>query len=83
MLIVPPAGVNLQAFLRKGSESDQALRGKAMRVPCEVCNDLLQPVLITNDHAATVDEILGDFSLIQSRCGQESSSGDLYINDLG
>ena len=77
ILIVPPAGVNLQAFLRKGSRSGQAQREMAMSVPCEVRNDLFQPVLITNDHTVIIDETVLDFSFIMSHRSQESSSGDL------
>ena len=50
-----------------------------MSVPCEVGNDLFQPVLITNDHAVTVDEILRDFALTLSHCSQESPPGDLSV----
>lgn len=77
ILIVPPAGVNLQAFLHKGLKSGQAQGEKATPVPSKVRNDLFQPVLIANNHAVTIDETLREFSPAPFHRSQESPPGNL------
>ena len=77
ILIVPPAGVNLQAFLDGGRKLGQTTVVRGMTVPSEIRNDLLQPVFITNDHTVIVDEILRDFSLALFYRSRKSAPSDL------
>ena len=59
------------------SKSNQIAWGMAVHVPCEVRNDLFQPVLITNDHTVTTYGIVLDPSLTLFHGGPEGASGNL------
>jgi hypothetical protein len=48
-----------------------------MHVPCEVRDDLLQSVLITDNHTVTVDRSLLDFFFALFHRGHEGPSGNL------
>ena len=46
-------------------------------VPCEVRNDLLQPILVTDDNTVTTDWTVLGTSLSLFHCSQKGTPGNL------
>lgn len=69
----------MQAFLRHGPGSDRVQSKTVTHLPCEVGNNLFQPVFITDDHPAMIDDAPMDVFPALFHRSNERPPSDLLV----